>query len=118
MRTHPAAYRTQSWEASGTLSWAECISSIGHPGLVVHPFDQFIAGNDHTLTDTDGGEGLTLSQFVDLGLGDSQYGRSFVRLEGQGQIFDVGVCRFQTVSSLGFELMCRLQNKTAFGKHS
>lgn len=42
----------------------------------------------------------------------------FTGIEGQGQIFDVGVCSFQIVSSFGFELSSGLQNKTAFGKHN
>lgn len=52
--------------------------------LCVHPLDQLITGNDHALADTDSREGVTLSQFVDLGLGDSQYSGNFVCLESQG----------------------------------
>ena len=86
--------------------------------MIVHPLEQFISGDDDPLADTDSGEGLALCQLVDLGFGNSQNSGSFTGIEGQGQIFDIGVCRFQTVSSLGFELTGRLQNKTAFGKRS
>ena len=43
------------------------ISSIGHLGMVVHPLDQLISGDDDPLADADSREGLALSQLVDPG---------------------------------------------------
>ena len=67
--------------------------SLRYRDLLVHPLDELITVDHHSLADENGWEAFAAHQGVCSGTGDAENGCKLVRFEGDRKLIERGVSR-------------------------